>query len=89
VPLQSNWSLYGKAGLARSDTTFSANSATAPRRSRAPAPTAPGCWSAWARCTTSIAACIRAGWDHYANVGDDATGKGSINTFNVGIGMRF
>jgi hypothetical protein len=31
----------------------------------------------------------RAGWDHYANVGNDATGKGSINTFNLGVGMRF
>ena len=29
------------------------------------------------------------GWDHYADVGSDATGKASINTFNVGIGMRF
>jgi hypothetical protein len=28
VPLQSNWSIYGKAGLARTDTTFSAASAT-------------------------------------------------------------
>jgi len=31
----------------------------------------------------------RAGWDRYANVGSDATGKGNIDLYSVGIGYRF
>jgi OOP family OmpA-OmpF porin len=31
----------------------------------------------------------KAGWDHYANVGSDETGKGSVNLYSVGLGYRF
>jgi opacity protein-like surface antigen len=90
VPLQSNWSIYGKAGLARTDSTFSAASATG-------ATAVTGASSRNNGLVIGVGAMYdinrslytRAGWDHYADVGNDATGKGSINTFNVGVGMRF
>jgi OOP family OmpA-OmpF porin len=31
----------------------------------------------------------KAGWDHYDNVGSDATGKGHIDLYSVGVGYRF
>lgn len=31
----------------------------------------------------------KAGWDRYANVGSDATGKGNIDLYSVGVGYRF
>jgi len=31
----------------------------------------------------------KAGWDHYAKVGDASTGSDSIDTYNVGVGIRF
>jgi opacity protein-like surface antigen len=90
VPLQSSWSLYGKAGLARSDTTFSANSATGATAVTGTSAHSTGLLvGVGAMYDINRSLYTRAGWDHYADVGSDATGKASINTFNVGIGMRF
>jgi hypothetical protein len=31
----------------------------------------------------------RAGWDRFMNVGDSSTGKGDVDVYAVGVGMRF
>ena len=31
----------------------------------------------------------KAGWDHYSRVGDASTGSGDVDTYMVGVGMRF
>jgi OOP family OmpA-OmpF porin len=90
IPLQSNWSIYGKAGLARTDTTFSAASATGATAVSGTSGGSNGLViGAGVMYDINRSLYTRAGWDHYADVGTDATGKGSINTFNVGVGMRF
>lgn len=90
LPLASNWSLYGKAGLARSDVKLSASSATgATTPSGASGANTGLVFGAGAMYDFNRSLFTRAGWDHYANVGDDATGKGSINTYTLGVGVRF
>jgi OOP family OmpA-OmpF porin len=90
VPLQSNWSLYGKAGIARTDTTLGASSATGATSVSGASGQSNGLvLGVGAMYDINRSLYTRVGWDHYADVGTDATGKSSINTFNIGVGMRF
>lgn len=90
LPLQSNWSLYGKAGIARTDARLSANSTTGATAVGGATGTNTGLVvGAGAMYDINRSLFARAGWDHYANVGTDATGKGGIDTYTIGIGMHF
>jgi opacity protein-like surface antigen len=90
IPLQSNWSIYGKAGLAHTDTKFSAASATGATAVNGTSGGSNGLvFGAGVMYDINRSLYTRAGWDHYADVGTDATGKGNVNTFNIGVGMRF
>jgi OOP family OmpA-OmpF porin len=86
----SNFSLYGKLGLARTDTDRSVNS-------QSPGLTAAGAsanrtgWLAGfgAQYDFSRNWYTRLGWDHYDRIGDSSTGKTDIDTVNLGVGLRF
>ena len=86
----SGFSLYGKLGLARTDTSLSVDS-------QSPGLTASGAsgnrtgWLAGLGGTYDFARnwYARAGWDHYDRVGDSNTGRTDIDSFSLGIGLRF
>jgi len=79
LPLQANWSLYGKAGIARTETkaldsSDSENGLLA------------GAGMAYDFNRNVYA---KLGWDHYDKVGTDATGEGHVDLYSVGVGYRF
>jgi OOP family OmpA-OmpF porin len=82
LPLQANWSLYGKAGIARAETKLggpfdgsdSSNGLLA---------------GAGVMYDFNRNVYARAGWDHYANVGTEASGDGHLDLYSVGVGYRF
>src|SRR5438132_5937460 len=82
LPLQSNWSLYGKAGLAH--TQAKVNAPADASESGNGLLVGAGAMYDFDR---NIYA--KAGWDRYASVGGDATGKADIDVFSLGVGYRF
>jgi opacity protein-like surface antigen len=90
MPLQQNWSVYGKAGLAQVRTHLDASSALG---TTAPSNTTDSGSSlligAGAMYDFNRNIFARAGWDRYTSVGSDATGKGAIDLYSVGVGYRF
>ena len=90
-PLTPNWSLYGKAGLARTSVDLEASSQTGATAVSNQSHSGMG-WLVGAGVTYDFSGGIftKLGWDHYAAVGDAATtGKGSIDLYQVGVGMHF
>ena len=82
LPLQSSWSLYGKAGIARTEAKVGAPAETSDSGNGLLA-------GAGVLYDVNRNVYAKAGWDHYADVGSDATGKGSIDLYSVGVGYRF
>lgn len=86
----SNFTLYGKLGLTRTDTNRDVNS-------QSPGLTATGSsanrtgWLAGlgAQYDFSRAVFTRLAWDHYDRVGDSSTGKSDMDAFTLGVGFRF
>ena len=82
LPLQSSWSLYGKAGIAHTETkvggTFDASDSGNGLLA-----------GAGVMYDINRNLYAKAGWDHYADVGTDATGDGRLNVYSVGVGYRF
>jgi OOP family OmpA-OmpF porin len=90
-PLSQQWSLYGKAGLARTDATLEASSesgaTTVSNASHNGTGLLVGAGVTYDIDRTFFA---KAGWDRYTKVGDDSsTGSGPIDLYMLGVGMRF
>lgn len=86
----SPFTLYGKLGLTRTDISRTVDS-------QSPGMTASGAsgnrtgWLAGLGATYDFTSqwYAKAGWDHYDRVGNDSTGKTDIDTFSLGVGLRF
>ena len=75
LPLRDRFSLYGKAGLAHTDVSSGSNNGLL--------------IGAGVMYDVNRSVYARAGWDRYAEVGNDTTGKGNIDLYSVGVGYRF
>ena len=85
VPFTPNWSIYGKGGVHYNTVDFSASTHAGNTESRAG-------WLAGLglRYDFDGGLYTRAGWEHYAKVGENgSTGGGSIELLQLAIGMRF
>jgi len=82
-PVTNAFSVYGKAGLALTDVNLEAPVTDASH-------TGTGLLvGAGVTYDFDGGYFAKAGWDHYAHVGDASTGQGDINTYLIGVGMRF
>jgi len=89
-PVTNAFSVYGKAGLALTDAKLTASSASGLTPVGDASHTGTGfLFGAGATYDFQGGYFAKAGWDHYAKVGDGSTGQGDINTYLVGVGMRF
>ena len=89
-PVTNAFSIYGKAGLAVTDAKLEAASATGATALNNVSHTGTGLLvGAGATYDFAGGYFAKAGWDHYAHVGDASTGTGDINAYLVGVGMRF
>ena len=89
-PLTPNWSVYGKAGLARTSVDLEASSETGATAVSNQSHAGVG-WLLGAGLTYDFSGGVftKLGWDHYASVGDAATGQSAIDMYSLGVGMRF
>ena len=89
-PLTPNWSVYGKAGLARTSVDLEASSETGASAVSNQSHAGMG-WLLGAGLTYDFSGGVftKLGWDHYASVGDAATGQSAIDMYSLGVGMRF
>jgi OmpA-OmpF porin, OOP family len=89
-PLSESWSVYGKAGLARTHVRLNANStngATAPSSA-----TENGTGLLIGAGTTydfTKNVFGKLAWDRYTRVGDSSTGRGDVDLLSAGVGLRF
>jgi OOP family OmpA-OmpF porin len=89
-PLTPSWSIYGKAGLARTSADLEAHSQTgATAVSNSSHDGVGGLFGAGVTYDFEGGVFTKLGWDHYAKVGDSSTGQSSIDTYSIGVGMRF
>ena len=89
-PVSDALSVYGKAGLAVTDAKLEAGSATGATAVSDSSHTGTGLvFGAGVTYDFTGGYFAKAGWDHYARVGDASTGSDSIDTYNLGVGMRF
>ena len=90
LPLTPNWSVYGKAGIARTSTDLDVSSDTGATavssQSHSGTSLLLGAGLQYDFTSTYFA---KAGWDHFNSVGGDMTGKGNIDVYSVGAGIRF
>ena len=90
-PFTRNWAAYGKLGLARTSTDLTASS-TSGASTVANASTTNIGWLLGGGLTYDFDSgyYTKLGWDRYEHVGDaSTTGKGSVDLYQVGVGMRF
>ena len=79
LPLQSNFSLYGKAGIAHTET-----------KALGASDTKDGLLAgAGVMYDFNRNVYAKAGWDRFDDVGNDATGKGHADIYSLGVGYRF
>lgn len=88
VPLQSGFSLYGKAGLFLARTELSASS-SATALGGADSSRGTGTIGAGLSYDFTRNVFGRAEWNRYARIGDDNTGRASVDLYTVGVGYRF
>jgi OOP family OmpA-OmpF porin len=89
-PLSPQWSLYGKAGLARTDAKLEASSETGLTPTENTSHTGTGLLiGAGVTYDFDRNFYAKAGWDRYNKVGDSTTGSGPIDLYMLGVGMRF
>ena len=90
LPLTPNWSVYGKAGLARTSADLDVSSDTgATAVSNQSESKTSWLFGAGLQYDFTSAYFAKAGWDHFNSVGGDMTGKGNIDVYSIGAGMRF
>jgi OOP family OmpA-OmpF porin len=79
LPLQQNFSLYGKAGIAHTET-----------KGLDASDTKDGLLAgAGVMYDFNRNVYAKAGWDRFDDVGNDATGKGHADLYSLGVGYRF
>jgi OOP family OmpA-OmpF porin len=89
-PLSNEWSLYGKAGLARTDAKLEASSESGLTPTQNTSHTGTGLLiGAGVTYDFDRSFYAKAGWDRYNKVGDSTTGSGPIALYMLGVGMRF
>jgi OmpA-OmpF porin, OOP family len=89
-PLAPQWSLYGKAGLARTDAKLEASSESGATPVDNASHNGTGLLvGAGVTYDFDRAFFAKAGWDRYSKVGDGSTGSGPIDLYMLGVGMRF
>ncbi|HYL22898.1 MAG TPA: porin family protein [Burkholderiales bacterium] len=89
-PLSAQWSLYGKAGLARTDAKLEASSESGATPTENTSHTGTGLLvGAGVTYDFDGGFFAKAGWDRYSKVGDSTTGSGPIDLYLLGVGMRF
>jgi OmpA-OmpF porin, OOP family len=89
-PLSPQWSLYGKAGLARTDAKLEASSGSGATPTENTSHTGTGLLvGAGVMYDFDGGFFAKAGWDRYSKVGDSTTGSGPIDLYILGVGMRF
>ena len=90
-PLTENWSIYGKAGLARTSAKLEESSENGTTGvSDQSHDRIGGLIGAGVTYDFDGGVFTKLGWDHYARVGDSASsGETSINTYSIGVGMHF
>lgn len=90
MPLQDNWSVYGKAGLAHTRAELGASSASGATAVSGSSHSENGLLvGAGVSYDFTRTLFAKGGWDRYTRVGNDDTGKGAVDVFSVGIGARF
>jgi OOP family OmpA-OmpF porin len=82
LPLQSNLSLYGKAGIAHTETKAGGPLDSSDTKDGLLA-------GAGAMYDFNRNIYAKAGWDRFDDVGNDATGKGHADLYSLGVGYRF
>src|SRR5262245_13175936 len=82
LPLEAGWSLFGKAGVARTETKVGAPFDSSDSENGVLA----GAGVMYDFNRTLFA---KAGWDHYDKAGTDATGDGHVDLYSLGVGYRF
>lgn len=89
-PFTRNWAAYGKLGLARTSTDLTAGSTTGASTVANASGTNIG-WLLGGGLTYEFDSgyYTKLGWDRYEHVGDASTGKGSIDLYQIGVGMHF
>jgi OOP family OmpA-OmpF porin len=89
-PLTPSWSIYGKAGLARTTADLEATSQTGATAVSNQSHDGVGAlFGAGVTYDFPSGVFTKLGWDHYAKVGDGSTGQSSIDNYSLGVGMRF
>ena len=89
-PFTRNWSAYGKLGLARTSTDLTANSTTGASAVSNSSGSSTGLLvGAGLTYDFDGGYYTKLGWDRYDHVGDASTGTGSVDLYQVGVGMRF
>ena len=82
LPLQQNFSLYGKAGIAHTETKSGGAFDASDSKDGLLA-------GAGVMYDFNRNVYAKAGWDHFDDVGNDATGKGHADIYSLGVGYRF
>jgi OmpA-OmpF porin, OOP family len=89
-PMSNAFSVYGKAGVAVTDVSLEASSTSGATPVSNASHTGTGLLvGAGVTYDLDGGYFAKAGWDHYARVGDASTGSGDINAYLLGVGMRF
>lgn len=90
-PFTRNWSAYGKLGVAHTEAKLEASSATgATTVSNSTHSSNNLLYGGGVMYDFDGGLFTKLGWDRYQNVGDaGTTGKGSIDTYQLGVGMHF
>ena len=89
-PFTRNWSAYGKLGITRTNAELAMSSTTGASTVSNASTSSTG-WLLGAGLTYDFDGgyYTKLGWDRYDHVGDASTGKGSIDLYQIGVGMHF
>jgi OOP family OmpA-OmpF porin len=89
-PFTPQWSVYGKAGLTRTDAKLEASSESGLTPTENTSRNGTGLlFGAGVMYDFDRSLFAKAGWDRYTKVGDASTGEGPVDLYMLGVGMRF
>ena len=89
-PFTRNWAAYGKLGLARTSADLTASSTSgASTVANASSTNIGGLFGGGLTYEFDSGYYTKLGWDRYEHVGDASTGKGSVDLYQIGVGMHF
>ena len=85
IPIEDNFSLYGKAGAFSGKTELSASAPASDRSERETVPT----FGLGASYDFGDNVVGKLEWNRYQNLGDASTGEGDVDLYTLGVGYRF